>query len=167
MLHINTILVPTDFSETAEQALQVALSLGRDHQAKIVLVAAPPPPPPASEVYVPLHDYDGVAEAMKRQLAELAKSITALPVETRLMVGSPGSPGSAIVALAEECQADLIVMGTHGRSGLSRLLMGSVAEYVLRHAPCPVLSIKPNTVKHLQHNEETSLSVSETVASGH
>ena len=163
MLHINTILVPTDFSETAEQALHVALSLGRDHHAKLVLVAAPPPPPPASEVYVPLHDYDGVTEAMKRQLSELARSITALPVETRMIVGSPGQ---AIVAVADECQADLIVMGTHGRSGLSRLLMGSVAEHVLRHASCPVLSIKPNAAKHLQREEATELAVPVPVASG-
>lgn len=163
MLNFQTILVPTDFSETAELALQAALSLGRDHHAKLVLVAAPPPPPPTSEVYVPLHGDDGTTEAMKRQLAELARSITALPVETRMMIGSPGP---AIVAAAEECQADLIVMGTHGRTGLSRLLMGSVAEYVLRHAPCPVLTIKPATAEHLRHELETSLTVPEPALSG-
>lgn len=161
MLSIQTILVPTDFSETDDQALQVALSLGRDHHAKLVLFAAPPPPPPASEVYVPLHDYDGVTDATERQLSELARTITALPVETKVRIGPPGP---AIVAVAEECQADLIVMGTHGRRGLSRILLGSVAEYVLRHAPCPVLTIKPKTAAHLQHELETSLSVPEPIA---
>ena len=163
MLKIQTILVPTDFSDTAELALRTALSLGHDHHAKLLLVAAPPPPPPVSEVYVPLHGDDGVTEAMKRQLSELARSITSLPVETKLMIGSPGP---AIVAVADECQADLIVMGTHGRSGLSRLLMGSVAEYVLRHAPCPVLTIKPATAEHLRNELETSLTVPEPAVSG-
>lgn len=162
MLRINTILVPTDFSDTAEQALQIALSLGRDHHAKILLVAAPPPPPPASEIYVPLQDFEDQTVAIKRQLTERANSITELPVETQLVVGAPGA---AIVAVAEERHADLIVMGTHGRSGLSRLLMGSVAEYVLRHTPCPVLTIKPNVAAHLQQEEVTSLSMPVPVAS--
>lgn len=157
MLRIQTILVPTDFSEIAEKALHVARALARDHRAKLVLMSAPLPPPPAAEVYVPVGDFAGLTEEARRQLTSLAKTVTELPVETRVLVGSPGS---AIVELANDCQADLIVMGTHGRSGLSRVLLGSVAEYVLRHAPCPVLTIKPAAAEHLSHEEETSLATS-------
>lgn len=156
MLHIQTILVPTDFSAAATQALHVARSLGRDHHAHLVLMSAPLPPPPIGEVYVPIGDYSGMTEDTQRQLTALANGITEVPVETQVMIGSPGP---SIVAVAENYQADLIVMGTHGRSGLSRWLMGSVAEYVLRHAPCPVLTIKPETASHLSHEEETLLAV--------
>jgi nucleotide-binding universal stress UspA family protein len=160
MLHILTILVPTDFSDTAAQALQVACSLARDHHAKLVLMSAPLPPPPSAEVAVPYETYAELLEEPQRQLTALANAIVDLPVEkTRVLVGSPGP---AIIEIAKACEADLIVMGTHGRSGLSRLIMGSVAEYVLRHAPCPVLTIKPGTVEHLSHEEKTSLAMSES-----
>lgn len=162
MLCIQTILVPTDFSESAEQALQVAHSLARDHHAKLVLMSAPPPPPPSAEVYVPFENYAGLIEEPQRQLTAMANVVTDLPVETRVLVGPPGP---SIVECAKNCQADMIVMGTHGRSGLSRLIMGSVAEYVHRHAPCPVLTIKPGTVEHLRHEETTSLAMSESASS--
>lgn len=157
MLRIQTILVPTDFSDTATQALQVARSLAHDHHAKLVLMSAPLPPPPSAEVYVPFADYAGLTEEAQRQLTALAKTIVELPVETRVMVGEAGP---SVVEIAEDSRADLIVMGTHGRSGLSRLLMGSVAEYVLRHAPCPVLTIKPAAAEHMSHEEKTSLTTS-------
>ncbi len=147
MLRIQTILVPTDFSEVSEPVLQIARTLARDHQAKLVLMSAPLPPPPSAEVYVPFSDYAGLTAEAERQLAVQAKGITDVTVETRVQVGDTGP---SIVDIANKCQADLIVMGTHGRTGLTRLLMGSVAEYVLRHAPCPVLTIKPATVEHLK-----------------
>jgi len=56
-----------------------------------------------------------------------------------------GDPGRTIVAVAVDCEADLIVMGTHGRSALARMLMGSVAQYVMRHAGCTVLVVKPHS----------------------
>lgn len=155
MLRIETILVPVDFSASAEQALQIAVSLGRDHGARLVVMTSPPPqplPPPGEGFALDSGDIRLVEES-RRALDALAKSMTELPVETRLIVGSPGP---SIVAAAEDCHADLIVMGTHGRSGLSRVLMGSVAEYVLRHAPCPVLTVKPSTAERLSHVEETA-----------
>ena len=147
MLRIQTILVPTDFSEVSAPVLQVAQALARDHQAKLVLMAAPPPPPPSAEVYVPFSDYAGLTAEAQRQLDALTQEISGLPVETKVQVGEPGP---TIVETARTCHADLIMMGTHGRTGLTRLLMGSVAEYVLRYAPCPVLTIKPATVEHLK-----------------
>lgn len=140
MLRINTILHPTDFSDAAMQSLHLARSLARDHGAKIVLLGVVVPAMPVSEVYVPVGEMAGSVEEMRRQLAKLASTITDVTVESHAL---QGIPGHAIVAVADELQADLIVMGTHGRSGLSRLVMGSVAEDVMRHATCPVLTMKP------------------------
>lgn len=148
MLHWQKILVPTDFSEDSHRALQVAQSLARDHGAKLILAAAAPPPPPVTESLLPSSEYPGLVAATRRDLEATAAKVQGLPVETHVL---GGEPGPAIVAIANDCNADLIVMGTHGRSGLSRLVMGSVAEYVLRHARCPVLTMKPGTEQHLQH----------------
>jgi nucleotide-binding universal stress UspA family protein len=153
MLRIRTILHPTDFSEASTQALQVARSLARDHGARLVLLTVPPPPPPVNEHYLPDAEYPGIVESSRREVNALAAAITDVPVETRVV---SGSPGAAIVQVALDCQADLIVMGTHGRTGLGRLLMGSVAEHVLRHAPCPVLSIKPGAAAKWSTSEEAA-----------
>jgi universal stress protein A len=144
MLQIETILVPTDFSPSAEHALHVAHSLARDHRAKLVLITAPSPPPTPlpNIVYDPGVESVGHMEQARHELSRLAETITDLTVETQV-VGGP--PGPAIVQSAKGWNADLIVMGTHGRTGLSRLLMGSVAEHVVRHAACAVLTIKSGT----------------------
>lgn len=140
MLHINRILHPTDLSEPAMHSLHLAHSLARDHGAKLVLLGIVQPPMPSAEVYVPIGEMTGQIEEMKRQLARIAATITDVPVDFNAL---QGEPGPSIVAVAEDVPADMIVMSTHGRTGLSRLLMGSVAEYVMRHAHCPVLTIKP------------------------
>lgn len=149
MLRIQTILFPTDFSSTADHALQVARSLARDHQAKLVLLNAVMSAP-AVEMYVPEMDLDSLSKEAQRHLEEVAARITDVPVET---IVHYGEPGGSIVVVAERVGADLIVVGTHGRSGVGRMLLGSVAEYVLRHAPCPVLTIKPGTEQHLQDTD--------------
>jgi nucleotide-binding universal stress UspA family protein len=140
MLQFRLILVPVDFSPASEDALHVARALARDHQARLLLMTVPTPPPPAREVFVPEVELAELVAEVRGKLTTLAAAVNDLPVELRVIAGEPGP---AIVQAAQEAQADLIVMGTHGRSGLARLLMGSVAEYVLRHAPCPVLTIKP------------------------
>ena len=153
MLHLKTILFPTDFSAVADQALDVARSLARDHQAKMVLVHCALPVV-AMEVYVAPTDMDETRSQVRQQLQAVAARITDVPVEIDALFGEPGP---MIVGLAEKLSADLIVMGTHGRGGLTRLLLGSVADYVLRHAPCPVLTIKPGTEQHLQDEIPTEL----------
>jgi len=153
MLHIRTILFPTDFSFEADHALEVARSLARDHQARIVLMHAATPVA-AVEVYIDQADIDAIRSQARRQLEAIAARITEVPVETDVLIGEPGR---MIVELAEKLSADLVVMGTHGRGGVSRLLLGSVADYVLRHAPCPVLTIKPGTEQHLREEIPTDL----------
>jgi len=153
MMHINTILHPTDFSDIADQALQVARSLARDHGAKLVLINVPPAPPPM-EHYVPQAEFAGWVEEAERQLDRLAHSITDVPVE---LCVHTGDPGAAILEAADQHHAELIVMGTHGRRGFTRLLMGSVAEHVVRNAHCPVLTIKPGVGELLLHEEEPAV----------
>lgn len=153
MLHIQTILFPTDFSVEADHALEVARSLARDHQAKLVLMHAEMPPA-AVEIYIAQGDVNEIRSDAIRQLAAIAARITDVPVETDVLIGEPGRMA---VGLAEKLSVDLIVMGTHGRGGVSRLLLGSVADYVLRHAPCPVLTIRPGTEQHLHQEIATGL----------
>ena len=138
------ILVPTDFSPNSEVALGLATSLARDSRGELVL---------AHVETIPLTAAGGeyfyaVPEPPTEELMEKLQHVTLpdsqVPVERRLLAGDPAD---AIVRIAEAEHIDLIVMGTHGRKGLSRLLMGSVAESVVREAPCPVLTIKqPITV---------------------
>ena len=84
-------------------------------------------------------------------LKEVVPTDPQVACEHRLLTGDPAV---AIARLAEEEHADLIVMGTHGRTGLTRLLMGSVAEAVVRRAPCPVLTYKQTT--HAAEEEDSS-----------
>jgi len=159
MIRIQTILYPTDFSTAAVHALEVAHSLARDHQARLVFLNVTAKLP-VREVPLPEYSLAGVVNEARRQLEVVAASIADLPVEIHAVVGEPAQ---AIVAMARECRADLIVMGTQGRSGVSRMLLGSVAELVLRHAPCPVLTVKPGTEPHLLQEQPTDLSVSKMV----
>lgn len=147
MLRFRTVLVPTDFSSAADQALSVAHSLARDHEARLVIMSAVVPPA-ISEASLPDREMAGLVAGVQQQLETEAARFTDLPIETHAVLGDAGS---AVVAAARKYQADLIVMGTQGRSGITRMLLGSVAEHVLRHAPCPVLTIKPGTETHLQH----------------
>jgi universal stress protein A len=144
MSPIRTILHPTDFSETANHALQIAHSLARDHQATLVLATvAPEAPLPLPQKYQYLEarkEYETLLEDARRRVDALAAAVADVPVVASVECGEPGP---AILAVAEKHHADLIIMGTHGRTGVSRLLLGSVAEYVIRHAACPVLTIKP------------------------
>jgi nucleotide-binding universal stress UspA family protein len=141
MLPIHTILHPTDFSDNAAYALQLACSLARDHGARLIVIhghrpslmmlggmPAIPPSPIEEEV-----------EELEAQLQALKIPIPGITVERHLM---QGEPVATIVEFARRVPCDLIVMGTHGRRGLRHLLMGSVAEQVVRKAPCPVLTVR-------------------------
>ena len=138
MLPIRTIVHPTDFSERSRYALNLACALARDHGSRLVVVhvAAFPVAVYGEAVLIP--EPEDYQEPLKRQLEQLPVP-DSLPVERRF---EEGDPATEILRVAQETSADLIVMGTHGRTGLERLLMGSVAEEVLRKATCPVLTIK-------------------------
>jgi nucleotide-binding universal stress UspA family protein len=132
----------------AQQALELAHSLARDHGAKLVLATILPPP----QSYPDLpgeKEYGALLQAAQHDLDALAKTIVDVPVKTSVR---SGEAGPVLLAAADEHQADLIVMGTHGRRGVTRLLLGSVAEHLMRHARCPVLTVRPALVSEAEND---------------
>lgn len=139
MLSITKILHPTDYSEASGPAFRVACSLARDFDAQLVICHVSPPPLSAVESGVLVEIPTGEAEEMRAKLEAVKPDNPRLRVTHKLL---RGDPAAEIVRYAGESGADLIVVGTHGRGGVSRLLMGSVAEHVLRKAPCPVVTVR-------------------------
>jgi nucleotide-binding universal stress UspA family protein len=142
MLPIRAILYPTDFSPRSEYAFQLASALARDYSARLIVVHVVQPPAVAyGEMFIdlPSETFEGIKDRAQEALRQLPTPAPQVTVETRVV---EGDPATQIVQLAQDARCDLIVMGTHGRTGLGRLLMGSVAEQVLRKAPCPVLTVK-------------------------
>lgn len=139
-MNLQKILVPTDFSPYSDAALKLATILARDSGARLLIVHVSEPRPAytVAGVYASLPSGNEFAES-NEHLEKIAPSDPAVAFERRLVVGSPAEE---IVKCATAEHVDMIVIGTHGRTGVLRLLLGSVAEAVLRHATCPVLSIK-------------------------
>lgn len=143
MLHIKTILHPTDHSKSAEYALGLAGALARDYGAKLILLHVISEPGPVTEFVAPSPpvDYAELAQQAFREF-EAAAGKMPVEVESALIIGDVAK---SIVKVAVEKKVDLIVMGSHGRTGLRRLVLGSIAEEVLRHAPCPVMTLTAPT----------------------
>jgi len=142
-MQVKTILVPSDFSEYADYAFTWALEMAEKWGAKVIVVNAAPMfshlAYPESVYMLDLAKMEAelIADAEKKLREFIAKKGTrAVTVETRAVMGDPFWE---ICKAAEQVHADLIVMGSHGRTGLAHVLLGSVAERVVRHAPCPVL----------------------------
>src|SRR5262245_26615214 len=146
MLHFNTILHPTDFSAPSEYAWRLACCLARDHGARLILVhvrttghllyaeAALPAADTCHEVQI------------REALQEITPTDSRLAVERHLL---EGSAAEALLEFIGDHPVDLVVMGSHGRTGIGRLVMGSVAEQIVRKAPCPVMIVKqpvPETI---------------------
>jgi nucleotide-binding universal stress UspA family protein len=138
MLPVHTILFPTDFSETAQQAFPLACALARDCGAGVVVLHVMPRPLGEEQLQARHHpeEYFGPPWRVLHHMQAPDQNVR---VEHRL---EEGNAATMILEVADEVQAGLIVMGTHGRTGLGRVLLGSVAERVLREAPCPVLTVK-------------------------
>jgi len=140
MVPIRCILHPTDFSERSEYAFRLACSLARDHDGQVLVLhvlepeiigfggmEAPPPPPNTV-----------IRKEIKDKLLQI-KGPDGLACKHRL---EEGRPADQILRVAKESNCDMIVMGTHGRKGLGRLFLGSVAEEVTRKALSPVVIVK-------------------------
>ena len=145
-MNVKTILVPTDFSDDAANALSTAVELARLFGARIVVVHAyhvdiPMTTPMAGGYTLPPGFYEELRSQATARVEEVAKEVADQGVEASGVALSE-SPSSAVVAYAESLSADLIVMGTRGRTGLKHVVLGSVAERVVRTAPCPVLTVK-------------------------
>lgn len=136
------ILVPVDFSETSRLAIDYALEVCAKFSAKLTLLHVQRPPVvPGTELGFNYAEYlEHLSSTAADRLRELAGSLPAsCGVQTKVL---EGIPWDLIVQYAGESGTDLIVMPTHGRSGLKHLLLGSVAERVVRHAHCPVLVVR-------------------------
>lgn len=146
MNSFHKILVPLDFSEHSERAVQLAAELARRYQAPLTLFhvyeLVPYAAPEGHALYTPPPPVTGLFEEFERRLQEVkARAIDAGAGEVDTLLRE-GFVAPQIIELAQEKHFDLIVMGTHGRQGISHLLMGSVAEKVVRTAPCPVLTVR-------------------------
>jgi nucleotide-binding universal stress UspA family protein len=144
---IRNILVPIDFSPHADRALDYALDLAKAFGARIHLLhafhhpeyfAAPGAP---GAVAIPVDWISSVRERARQELEKRAKRLTQSGAQAQARL-EEGPPAQCICDVAGELPADLIVMGTRGRSGLAHILLGSVAERTVRMAPCPVLTLK-------------------------
>ncbi|MBP89472.1 MAG: universal stress protein UspA [Planctomycetaceae bacterium] len=133
------ILVPTDFSHTGDAALEMATALARNAGAMLLIVHAEEPPAAygGGELYYGMPE--PATDDLRKMLHKVEPTDPTVRYEHRLITGDPAH---AIVRLAKDEGVDMIVMGTHGRTGLSRMLMGSVAEAIVRRAECPVLTYK-------------------------
>jgi nucleotide-binding universal stress UspA family protein len=136
MFRIHAILVPTDFSEESRQAFRLAAILAQAQEARLVVVhVSQPLAADASALQQPL-DYE---ERLHHALCQFRVAEAPRLAEHQLV---RGEAVQEILRVAKEAGCDLIVMGTHGRTGTDQRLMGSVAEQVLRKASCPVVTVK-------------------------
>src|SRR5205085_283043 len=130
MIHIRKILYPTDFSSYSNQAYFHAVALAETHGASLTILY----------VYSQSTEAEAGDRAYWRgQLEQIRPTNPGIPI-THVLID--GNPGEEIPRYAADAGIDMIVMGTHGRTGKERLLMGSVAEQTLRSAPCSVLVVK-------------------------
>lgn len=147
---IERIILATDFSDTSKDAGHHALMLAQNHKAELKAlhvfdtsvwtVPAQYYLEPAGPVFTGItEDLEKARQRGKDEIKKLAKSFS-MDVEA---IFTAGDPGHEIIRVAEELNADLIVLGTHGYRGWKRFTIGSVAEFVVKHAHCAVLTIKP------------------------
>jgi nucleotide-binding universal stress UspA family protein len=137
MIRIKKILYPTDFSSYSNQAYFHAITLAENHRASLTVLFVYNP----DKTTTPGSQGDEVADRRywQNQLEQIRPIDAAIPVTHILL---EGDPATEIVRYGRDAAVDLIVMGTHGRTGVERLVLGSVAEKVLRDAPCSVLVVK-------------------------
>ncbi len=138
------ILVATDFSDHAETALDTAIALGKRFGARVDLVHALDIPLPVFEpfaVSLPAGFVEGARDSARERLGEGMARIQAAGLEGEAHLGD-APPSRAIADCANEIGADLVIVGTHGRTGIPHLLVGSVAERTAAHSPCSILAVK-------------------------
>lgn len=142
-IEIKTVLVPVDFSDCSRKAIDYAVAFARQFKAKLALVHVVQSYFPVPELGA--LDYALVEGQMRTaaeaELARLQKSAIPADIASSAAVVT-GVSHREIVALAGKLEADLLVISTHGHTGLRHVLMGSTAEQVVRHAPCPVLVVR-------------------------
>lgn len=147
-ISLKNILFATDFSSASSGALPYALAIAHQYEAKVYAVHVNTP---ATYTFVPPASWPAVAEMEEREAQEEAKrleeQLKGVPHE---LVFHEGHVWEVLSDIIEKNEIDLLVIGTHGRTGVQKLLLGSVAEEILRLAPCPVLTVGPNISANLE-----------------
>ena len=134
---LKQILVPVDFSECSRKALRYAIPFAKQFEAEITLVHVVQYPVGATEMMVGFGQIiDESKKALDAQLAEIKDFVPSREILRE------GNPSVEIVRAATELDSDLIILSTHGHTGLAHVLLGSTAERVVRYAPCPVLVVR-------------------------
>lgn len=142
MIHIQKILCPIDFSAPSRNALRYANEFAKAMNAKITLMHVIQPQPITADINVPYIPPEvDLEKNAKEDLERVIKADIHEGISVEPLIAF-GLPSDCIIEQAKKEDADLIILGTHGRTGISRLLMGSTAESVIRHAKCPVLVVK-------------------------
>lgn len=142
MLKVACILHPTDLSENSKPAFYIACALARDYGARLVVLHVLERfaiPYTGDMAAPPLTLNPEEREAARQQLFHMKSPHDDVRVEHRI---EEGETATVVLQVAKDIHCDLIVLGTHGRTGLTRVVMGSVAEKITRTAPCPVLTIR-------------------------
>ena len=140
---IGRILVPVDFSEHSQKALRYALAFATQFGAEVTLAhIVEQMVYPGDWMYPPLAVTDFATEKREQVIARLQALDAGSGVKTQHIVRL-GRAWQEVIEIAQEIKADMIILATHGDTGLKHALLGSVAEKIVRHAPCPVLSVRP------------------------
>jgi len=141
---VKRILVPIDLSDCSKKALQYALPLAKQYSAGLTLLFVVLPPAYGTGEYSGI-EYAQLEASLKaggeKELAKLAENEASSEISIDTLV-RVGSPAMNIIEAARNLPADLIVISTHGRTGLKHVLLGSVAEHVVQYAPCPVFVVR-------------------------
>jgi nucleotide-binding universal stress UspA family protein len=156
VLEIKSILAPTDFSTHSERAVRYACQLAERfgsslHLLHVLSEILPAGPDPLLMPAMPAQYYRENEDRARDTLGRLLDPSWGKPISVVTTVRW-GSPVETIVAYAVENRIDLITIATHGRTGLSHVLLGSVAEHIVREAPCPVLTIRDNARARAAHS---------------
>ena len=153
---IKRVLVPVDFSDYSKNALTYAINFAKHFNAELHLINVVEPviyPPDFSmgQIAIPSVDLE-MDKRAKEELENLSKKQIPSGITTKIVVKT-GKPFIEIIETAAEIDADLIIIATHGHSGVEHILFGSTAEKVVRKAPCPVLTLR-EPVKGFNYNNE-------------
>ncbi len=153
MIKIRRILCPVDFSDASRNAVRYAHEFAKGMGSTLVLLNVVEPRPMAVDMslsYVPLEE--DLEKAAREDLDEIITAEREKGVEVQAEV-QIGTPAEVILEKAAELGVNLVILGSHGKTGLSRLLMGSVAESVVRKAKCPVLIVKAEETEFIEDSE--------------
>jgi nucleotide-binding universal stress UspA family protein len=145
MVSIKKILCPVDFSACSDEALKYAAYLALKESAKLYLIHVIDVRMYGHETPISFKMPEPDAETIERMKKELKASISSQKIYEKInleTIVTVGIPATEIIKAAKEKQVDMIVMGTHGRTGLAHVIVGSVAENVVRRASCPVLTVR-------------------------